>query len=123
VSLGALQFEGEEVQYSRVQQPKEVIRRWKWQSKLVGKPVNGIGDSFCSSASAIHAVATEVFKSWTKIPPGHGMNIPGATYQWFLVDKNFETRWGEWCLVKVKSSMDLHLGRVARLESGDEKEN
>ena len=67
----------------------------------------GVG-SLC--VDVVDFVAAVVFKGGANVPAIMAVSGPGAALGGFVVCQNFDARWGHWCGLEVKATIEVFMG-------------
>jgi hypothetical protein len=84
-------------------------RGCRWKGTIVGKEVDGFGNSFSACFWNVDAVARVVLGSSAKIPSVNAVKSPGAADSRGFVDKDFGAWWRKRCSIVVEGAVELRL--------------
>ena len=79
--------------------------------------MHGFGDAPGASLRKINAITAVVFEGSAEIPALNYIRRPGATSGGGFKDEHIGARRHQWNFVKIKTTVDLGLGREARIDA------
>ena len=81
------------------------------------KELHGFVDALGTSLWKTNAITAVVFGGSANTPALKSMRRPGATSGGWFKDEHFGARRRAWRFVKIKSTVELGLGREARVDA------
>ena len=88
-----------------------------WHGHMGGEPFEGIGVAFGVCGRDERAIAAVVLCRMADVPAVFTMRGPGFADGWFLVYNDFGAEGAEWCAVEIEGTVELGVGREARVDA------
>jgi hypothetical protein len=83
----------------------------KGHGEVVGKPVDSVCDADRIGGRDPYLVAAVVVETGADVVAASGVYCKRFSAFGAFVGENFDAGWGEWCLIKTESAVNLSVGR------------